>query len=174
MTKALFLDRDGVVNIDKEYLYKIDEFEFVDGIFDICKLFLKHNFILIIITNQSGIGRGYYTQKDFEVLNSWMIKQFAKQNIKISKTYFCPHTPQDDCVCRKPKAYMINQAVKKFDIDVSKSVLIGDKDSDIICGKTAKIAKTIYINHDKNTNSNINIKDFKELIQKHSYVWSKA
>ncbi len=172
MTKALFLDRDGVVNIDKKYLYLAKEFEFVETIFDICKLFLKNNFIIIIITNQSGIGRGYYTQKDFKLLNSWMIEQFVKNNIKISKTYFCPHTPQDNCECRKPKTYMIDEAVKRFDIDVSRSVLIGDKNSDIMCGKTAKIGKTIYINKDRNKNSDINIENFEKLKQKHSYVWS--
>ncbi len=172
MTRALFLDRDGVINIDKQYLYRIEDFEFVAGIFDICRLFLSHGFIIVVITNQSGIGRGYYTTLDFEVLNRWMIEQFAKNDIKISLTYFCPHTPQQNCVCRKPKTYMIDEAVKKFDIDVAGSVLIGDKDSDIICGKRAKIDKTIYINKDINKNSDINIEDLKELKQRHSHLWS--
>jgi len=172
MTRALFLDRDGVINIDKQYLYRIEEFEFVPGIFDICRLFLSHGFIIVVITNQSGIGRGYYTTEDFEALNIWMIEQFANNDIKISQTYFCPHTPQQNCVCRKPKTYMIDKAVKKFDIDLAGSVLIGDKDSDIMCSKNAKIGKTIYINKDTNKNSDINIGSFKELKQKHSHLWS--
>ena len=87
MQKALFLDRDGVINVEKDYLYKIEDFEFIDGIFDALKYLQSLGYIFIVVTNQSGIGRGYYTQEDFNRLTTWMIKEFRKHNINIQSVY---------------------------------------------------------------------------------------
>jgi len=81
-TKALFLDRDGVINKEKDYLYKIEDFEFINGVFEACKYFQDQGYIIIVVTNQSGISRGKYTQKDFDLLTSWMINEFMKKDIK--------------------------------------------------------------------------------------------
>ncbi|WP_320661263.1 HAD-IIIA family hydrolase, partial [Campylobacter coli] len=89
--KALFLDRDGIINIDKKYIYKIQDFEFCDGIFELCRYFLAQKYLLFVATNQSGIARGYYTQEDFFKLCDFMLNEFLKENIKIDKIYHCPH-----------------------------------------------------------------------------------
>ncbi|MGZ3874473.1 MAG: D-glycero-beta-D-manno-heptose 1,7-bisphosphate 7-phosphatase [Mucilaginibacter sp.] len=147
MRKALFLDRDGVINIDKNHLFKIEEFEFVDGIFDLCKKFQDYGYIIIVITNQAGIARGYYTIDDFNKLTVWMTEQFKAKGIVISKVYFCPHHPDfdQDCYCRKPNPGMILDAIKDFDIDPSQSLLIGDKQSDLEAGRAAGIKKLILV-----------------------------
>lgn len=141
MNKALFLDRDGVVNKEKNYLYKIEDFEFIDGVFETCKYFQDRGYLIIIITNQAGIARGKYTEEDFEILTKWMKKEFNNENIKISKVYHCPHHPDfnGECECRKPKSKMILDAQKEFDIDLENSILVGDKNSDIEAGINAGV-----------------------------------
>lgn len=147
MNKALFLDRDGVVNKEKNYLYKIEDFEFIDGVFETCRYFQKQGYLIIIITNQAGIARGKYTEKDFEILTKWMIKEFEKENIKISKVYHCPHHPDfsGDCECRKPNIGMLMEAQKEFDIDLKNSILVGDKNSDIEAGINTGIHQNYLI-----------------------------
>lgn len=145
MQKAVFLDRDGVINIEKEYLYKIKDFEFIEGLFDSLKYLQKLNYKLFIITNQSGISRNYYTIEDFNILTSWMLKEFEKNGIKISQVELCPHGPNDNCDCRKPKTAMIKNILKNFSIDLENSWLIGDKTSDILCAKNANIKNTIQV-----------------------------
>jgi D-glycero-D-manno-heptose 1,7-bisphosphate phosphatase len=147
MNKALFLDRDGVVNKEKNYLYKIDDFEFIDGVFETCRYFQNKGYLIIIITNQAGIARGKYTVQDFEILTEWTIKEFEKESIKISKVYYCPHHPDfsGECECRKPKAKMILDAQKEFDVDLSHSILVGDKNSDIKAALNAGIKNNYLI-----------------------------
>lgn len=145
MKKALFLDRDGVINIEKNYLYKIEDFEFFEGTFETLKKVQNLDYKIFIITNQSGIKRGYYTKEDFHKLNSWMVKEFEKNGVKISEVKFCPHGPDDNCNCRKPKTAMIDEILKKHDIDLENSWLVGDKNSDIKCAKNANIKNTIQV-----------------------------
>jgi len=155
MKKALFLDRDGVINEEINYLHRIDDFVFINEIFDICHFYQKRDFIIIVITNQAGIAKGYYTEKDFEVLSEWMIHEFAKNEIHIEKVYHCPHHPDvtGNCECRKPKPGMIFQARDEFNIDLSQSVLIGDKLSDIEAGLNAGINCVCYM---ENLRKNLN------------------
>lgn len=145
--KALFLDRDGTINIEKNYVYKIDDFEFQPGIFDLIRKYQEDNFLIFIITNQSGIARGFYSEHDFEILNNWMLDIFKSERIKITKVYYCPHHPDitGTCDCRKPKAGMIYQAIEQFNISAVNSVLIGDKKRDILAGENAGIGKNLYI-----------------------------
>jgi D-glycero-D-manno-heptose 1,7-bisphosphate phosphatase len=112
---------------------------------------------IIVITNQSGIGRKYFTENDFLKLTNWMIDKFNENNIKILKVYHCPHSPDENCDCRKPLPGMINQAISDFDIDLNKSWLIGDKISDIQAAINAKIKNNILINSSyvKNDRDNI-------------------
>ncbi|UCN01049.1 D-glycero-beta-D-manno-heptose 1,7-bisphosphate 7-phosphatase [Sulfurimonas sp. SWIR-19] len=144
MKKALFLDRDGVINVEKEYLYKREDFEFIDGIFDLCKYYQNLGYLIIIVTNQSGIARGYYTEEDFQVLTDWMIQEFKKRNINITKVYHCPHHPDINikCSCRKPEPGMILEAQKKFNLDLIHSLMIGDKQRDIEAAVNAGISET--------------------------------
>jgi len=143
--KAIFLDRDGVINIEKDYLYKIEDFEFISGVIEAMKYFQEKGYLLFVITNQSGIGRNYYTEDDFNTLTSWMQEVLKKQNILISQVEFCPHTPNDNCTCRKPLTGMIDNILKNFNIDLENSWLIGDKNSDILCAKNANIKNTIQV-----------------------------
>ena len=144
--KALFLDRDGIINDDSQgYTYKIDAFFFMPYIFDFISLFIEKGYSIFIVTNQSGIGRGYYSQEDFATLNFWLMGQFQKRHIQIEKIYYCPHSPQEQCVCRKPLTGMIDQALQDFPIDLAQSIMIGDKQSDIDLATNASIAKSIGI-----------------------------
>lgn len=145
--KAVFLDRDGVINREVEYLSKISDFEFIPGVFQACHLFQNNGFKLIVITNQSGIARGYYTIEEFHILDRWMHKRFNEEGILISGTYFCPHHPslgvetyKKKCLCRKPNPGMILRAVAEHKLDLSKSLLFGDKLSDIEAGKRAGVS----------------------------------
>lgn len=144
-TKTIFLDRDGVINKEKNYLFKISEFEFIDGIFDACRYFISINFNIIVITNQSGIERGLYTEIDFNKLNIWMINEFKKNNVEILDVFHCPHVTTSNCNCRKPKPGMLIEAQIKHEIDLSKSWMIGDKESDIKAAKSAGVDKTILL-----------------------------
>ncbi|MCK9455553.1 D-glycero-beta-D-manno-heptose 1,7-bisphosphate 7-phosphatase [Sulfurimonas sp.] len=133
MNKALFLDRDGVINVELNYLYKIEDFKFIENIFKLCRYYQNLGYIIVVVTNQSGIARGYYSEFAFNKLTSWMIKEFAAEGIKITKVYHCPHHPDisGECDCRKPEPGMILKAAKELDIDLRQSVLIGDKERDI-------------------------------------------
>lgn len=144
MKKALFLDRDGVINVEKDYLYKIEDFEFIEGIFDLCKFFQAQGYLIIVATNQSGIARNYYSEEDFNILTDWMIKEFKKQNIEIAKVYYCPHHPKisGKCDCRKPNPGMFLDAKNEFKIDLKNSVMVGDKERDIEAALNAGVQET--------------------------------
>lgn len=145
--RAVFFDRDGTINVDKHYLHLIEDFEFLPGAVEALRILQDKGFLLVIITNQSGIARGYYKEEDFLNLNEWMIDNLNKQDIKVDKVYYCPHLPDArieeyrlDCSCRKPKLGMYYQAVKDFkenyniEIDLDASYAIGDKMRDLaIC-----------------------------------------
>ena len=143
--KIIFLDRDGVINYDYGYVSKIDNFEFIEGVFEACKYFQKLNYEIIIVTNQSGIGRGYYNEKEFYTLTQWILDRFKEHEINILKVYFCPHSPEEKCRCRKPNIGMIENACKDFDIDLDNSWLIGDKITDIQTAINANIKNYILI-----------------------------
>ena len=143
MKKALFLDRDGVVNVEKDYLYKIEDFEFIDGIFDLCRYHASQGYLIFIVTNQSGIARGYYSEDDFQVLTEWMRSEFLKKGIKIQEVYYCPHHPDitGECECRKPKPKMLLDAQKKYNLDMQNSLLVGDRQRDIDAGFNAGVSR---------------------------------
>ena len=143
--KTIFLDRDGVINKDKKYLFKKDDFEFIDGVFDACLYLSNLDYKIIIITNQSGISRGYYNESDFKNINEWMLEQFRLNKINILDTFYCPHSPEDNCLCRKPKPGMLLEAQKKHTIDMHNSWLIGDKEDDISAANVSGIFNTILV-----------------------------
>lgn len=143
---ALFLDRDGVINIDHAYVSKQENFEFVDGVFDLCRAAKRLDFLIFVVTNQAGIGRGYYTEKEFLDLTDWMCSVFIKERCKIDQVYFCPTHPDHglgeykiDSPFRKPSPGMISQAAQEHGINLSRSVLVGDKETDIQAGIAAGV-----------------------------------
>ncbi len=144
--RALFLDRDGVVNADHGYVHRPDQFQFVDGVFELCRAARERGYLLVIVTNQSGIGRGYYSQRDFDELTRWMRGEFAAHGLSIDGVYFCPYHPRHgkgafrrESDCRKPQPGMLLEAAQELGIDLAASVFVGDKTSDISAGVAAGV-----------------------------------
>ena len=149
---AIFLDRDGVINQERGYVHKIDEFHFIDGVFDACREMSKAGYRLIIITNQAGIARGYYTEDEFHHLTKWMLDEFRQHGVEIDDVYYCPHHPvhgvgkyRRDCDCRKPAPGMILRAAKEHSLDLRHSILVGDKATDIEAGRAAGIGCCVLV-----------------------------
>ena len=150
--KALFLDRDGVINVNYGYVHKIKDFNFIDGIFDLTRAATDKNYIICIVTNQAGIGRGYYSETEFHSLTDWMCEQFKKEEVVISKVYYSPYHPthgigkyKKNHDSRKPQPGMLLQAINDFNIDVDCSILIGDKATDIQAAIAAGLRTNIYL-----------------------------
>ena len=145
-TPALFLDRDGVINVDIGYLHKPEDCIFVDGIFDLVKRANSLGYKVFIVTNQAGIARGYYTKAHFLEFSAWMKEEFNRHLAHIDEIYFCPHHPAHgvgeyltECDCRKPAPGMLLKAQAAFDIDMQASVMVGDNISDLEAAKAAKV-----------------------------------
>ena len=144
INKAILLDRDGTINVEKDYLYRIEDFEFIPGVIDALRILQEAEFKLIIITNQSGIARGYYSLQDYERLNAWMMGELKKHRINITAAYFCPHHPEATiiqyrvrCSCRKPNLGLFEQAVRDYDLDLNQCFAVGDELRDCsICEST--------------------------------------
>lgn len=152
MNRAVLLDRDGVINEDRHYLYRPEEFCFMDHIFKFCRAAQQKAYLLIVVTNQSGVARGYYTEDAFLSLNQWMCKQFKEQGILIDKVYYCPYHPEKgvgrykmDSYDRKPNPGMILKAKEEFNLDLKNSILIGDKDSDMHAGRRAGVGRLLLL-----------------------------
>jgi D-glycero-D-manno-heptose 1,7-bisphosphate phosphatase len=165
----IFIDRDGVINIEKNYLYKIKDFEFCPYVIESLQELQNIGYKFIIVTNQSGIGRGYYTEEDFNKLTNYMLDLFKKNNIKILDIFHCPHNPNDNCNCRKPKIGMFESAKQKYDINTSKTIMIGDKNSDMLFAKNSKIKTKILVKTghtiDDTSNADYVCNDLKEVVK---------
>jgi D-glycero-D-manno-heptose 1,7-bisphosphate phosphatase len=143
--KAVFLDRDGVINRDTGFVRRAEEFEFLDGAIETLQELQRRGYVLVVITNQSGIGRGYYTLEDFQQVNAWMLDRLASNGITVAGVYCCPHGPDAGCECRKPAPGMILQAQREHGLDLTQSWLVGDKSSDIEAAERAGIRQTLLI-----------------------------
>lgn len=153
MKKILFLDRDGVINIDHSYVYKIEDFEWIPGIFEGLKKAVKDGYECIIVTNQSGVARGYFTEDDVQKLQKYIEESFAAEDIPLLGYYYCPHLPDAPiskynkvCKCRKPEPGMLLQAMKDISVDKNQSFLIGDSKRDIVAANRAGIRGYLYQN----------------------------
>ena len=172
--KTIFLDRDGVINKEVNYLHKIDDFEFIEGIFEACDYLQSIGYSIIIVTNQSGIARNYYKDEDFNILTDWMIAEFKKNNIDILDIYYCPHGPNSKCNCRKPKPGLLLEAKIQHNIDMKNSWMIGDKEDDIQAAMYAGIKNTVLVRSGHNVDESNSkamffldsIKDIKRIILK--------
>jgi len=152
LTKAAFLDRDGVINVDTGYVYRWEEFEFISGYLEALKVLQENGYLLFIVTNQSGIARGKYTIKEYEFLTDAMVNHLSINGINITEVYYCPHLEGSlikkynvACDCRKPKPGMLVRAATEWGINLGESILIGDKASDIEAAKLAGIGKAYKI-----------------------------
>lgn len=152
MRRALFLDRDGVINIDHGYVHKREDFQFVDGIFDLVKAVKAAGYLVIVVTNQAGIGRGYYTEAQFLELMDWVRSAFRQHEGDLDAVYFCPYHPEHgigeykrESSCRKPEPGMLLQAAHEHDIDLSASVMVGDSAKDMQAGEAAGVGRLFYL-----------------------------
>ncbi len=148
--RALFLDRDGVINVDHGYVHHTENFEFIDGIFEVARAAFIRGYKVIVVTNQAGIARGYYSEQQFHQLTAWMCKQFLNAGATIEKVYFSPFHPSEglgeykkDDISRKPNPGMLLQAQNEFNLNLANSILIGDKASDIQAGIAAGVGLNI-------------------------------
>jgi D-glycero-D-manno-heptose 1,7-bisphosphate phosphatase len=149
---ALFLDRDGVINVDFGYVHRADQVAFIDGIFDLCRTAHERGYLTVVITNQAGIARGIYSEADFRNLMDWMKTRFAAADAMIDAVYHCPHHPEHGhgiyhqrCTCRKPEPGLFLAAQRDLSLDLSKSILVGDKMRDIEAGRRAGVARRILL-----------------------------
>ncbi len=153
---ALFLDRDGVVNVNHGYVHKAEDTDFIDGIFELVKCANHLGYAVVVATNQAGIGRGYYSEEVFEGYMAWMRGVFLKRGANIDAVYFCPHHPEHgigrykrDCFCRKPNPGMILQAAEDLSLSLSQSVFVGDSESDMIAAHRAGIPNRFMLTPDR-------------------------
>lgn len=149
--KVAFFDRDGVLNVDKSYLYKIEELEWIEGTFEAMAYLKEKGYLVLVVTNQSGIARGYYTVDDMNKLHQHMQEQVAQNGGKIEKFYYCPHLKDGgvaeyavDCDCRKPKPGLILQAMAEYEVDTENSFLIGDKPRDVESAEAAGLKGYLF------------------------------
>ena len=150
--KALFLDRDGVINVDKGYVHTPAQTEWVDGIFELGQAATALGYVLVVVTNQAGIARGYYSEAEFARYSDWLRAQFAAQGLRIEAIYHCPHHPtagvgelRRECECRKPKPGMLLQAARDLHLDLSRSALVGDQPWDLQAARDAGVARAFQL-----------------------------
>ena len=151
MNKAVFFDRDGTLNEEVHYLHKIEDFKWIEGAIDAIKFCNDNGYLAIVITNQSGVARGYYPESDIMKLYDWMNDDLAKHGARLDGIYYCPHHPTGkvkeyaiDCDCRKPKPGMLFKAQKDHNIDLKSSYLIGDGVRDVECAEAAEVKGIRY------------------------------
>lgn len=140
MKKAVFLDRDGVINVERGYTHRLEDFVILPDLIEVLQLLQKRGYLLIVISNQSGIAKGLYKQTDVEILHKFMVEEFTKNGIKLSEIYYCVHHPDvSKCICRKPDSLFVEKALARFDIDAKQSYFIGDKERDTEASEKAGV-----------------------------------
>jgi len=149
---ALFLDRDGVINIDHGYVHMPENFSFIEGIFDIVSFANHAGYLVVVVTNQAGVGRGYYTEEQFYALTRWMVARFSERGGQIDAVYFCPYHPEQgigdyrrESSFRKPAPGMLLQAKMDLGIDLERSIIIGDRLTDMIAGRAAGVGTLLHL-----------------------------
>ena len=140
MNKAIFLDRDGVINVERGYTHRLEDFVILPDLIESLQLFMQKGYLLIVVTNQSGIAKGLYTREDVELLHAFLEQEMEKNRIVLSEIYYCVHHPDvSNCICRKPGSLFVEKALARFDIDPAKSYFIGDKERDVQAGESAGV-----------------------------------
>jgi D-glycero-D-manno-heptose 1,7-bisphosphate phosphatase len=152
VSKAAFLDRDGVINEDRAYVYRIADFQFIPGSIEALRALREAGYLLVVITNQSGIARGLFSEADYQELQEHMRARLSEAGVPLDSIQYCPHLPDApigqyrlDCECRKPRAGMIRTAAEQLNIDLSRSVLIGDRQADVEAGRAAGVGRCFLV-----------------------------
>ncbi|MGP8216245.1 MAG: D-glycero-alpha-D-manno-heptose-1,7-bisphosphate 7-phosphatase [Bacteroidia bacterium] len=141
MNKAVLLDRDGVINLEREgYTYRIEDFILLPDVITALQILQERGYLLIVISNQSGVAKGVYSIDDVEKLHGHLESRLKKNGIHLKEIYYCPHHPEyGNCICRKPDSELVEKAIARFEIDMEKSYFIGDKERDVLAGKKAGV-----------------------------------
>jgi D-glycero-D-manno-heptose 1,7-bisphosphate phosphatase len=140
MNKAVFLDRDGVINVERGYTHRLEDFVILPDLVENLQDYLKKGYLLIVVSNQSGIAKGLYTQAEVETIHSFLTNELTKRNIHLSEIYYCVHHPDVcRCICRKPDSLFVEKALARFNIDPARSYFIGDKDRDVEAAEKAGV-----------------------------------
>lgn len=140
MMKAVFLDRDGVINVERGYTHRLEDFVILPDLIEVLQLLQKKGYLLVIVSNQSGIAKGLYKQSEVEILHKFMADEFIKNGITLSEIYYCIHHPDvSKCICRKPDSLFVEKALARFDINAEQSYFIGDKERDIEAAEKAGV-----------------------------------
>lgn len=140
MNKAVFLDRDGVINFERGFTYRLEDFKILPDVFEMLRKWQDKGYLLVVASNQSGIAKELYKQEDVEMLHEYLLNELRKNKIVISEIYYCVHHPDvSKCICRKPDSLMVEKAAARFNIDVKKSFFIGDKDRDVEAAEKAGV-----------------------------------
>lgn len=163
---AVFLDRDNTLNIDPGYLSDPDALELFADVPEGLARLKKCGLLLLVLSNQSGIGRGYYTAADARAVNA-KINAILPREAAIDAFYFCPHTPEEGCSCRKPAPGLLEQACRDFDVDLNRSFMVGDKESDVLLGRQAGL-KTLLLNREglkRETEADKEVSSFREAVE---------
>jgi hypothetical protein len=149
--KAIFFDRDGTLNVDVDYLHDPADFVWTEGAVDAVRWANEHGYLAIVVTNQSGVARGYFPESDVTRLHDWMNNELGKYGAHIDALYYCPHHPaakiaayRRDCDCRKPAPGLILRALREYDIDPAASLMIGDAPRDVLCAEQAGVRGVLY------------------------------
>ena len=159
-SKAIFFDRDNTLIIDSNYMHKLEDLRFYDDTFSALKKIQNKGYLLFIVTNQSGIGRGYFTVQQMQQFNQLMLNKLSEQEIEIKDIVFCPHAPEDNCDCRKPSPKLINDLIEKYNIDKETSFMVGDKLSDAEAGSNAGIKGILIKKEDERFKTFQNLTEF--------------
>ncbi len=178
--KAIFLDRDGTINVEKHYLYKISDFEYIAGVIDGLRILSDMGYLLVIVTNQSGIARGYYTEEDYLKLDQWLKDDLAEKGIYIAGSYYCPHLPSGvvfkyaiDCDCRKPKTSLYWKAAEELNIDMECSFAVGDKERDLSICKESRVKGILLSDNKDDSDAYFICSDWKQIVDtiRQQEVW---
>ena len=150
--RALFLDRDGVINVEVGYLHRVEDVKFVPGIFSLCRTAMRLGYRLVVVTNQAGIARGFYTEADFDALMAWMAEAFRGEGVELDAVYHCPFHPEHgvgeyrrEHEDRKPGTGMLRRAVREFGVSLADSVMVGDRCSDIAAANSAGLKQVFLV-----------------------------
>jgi D-glycero-D-manno-heptose 1,7-bisphosphate phosphatase len=177
---ALFLDRDGVVNVEVGYLHRSDEVQFVPGIFSLCRTAMRLGYALVVVTNQAGIARGFYTEADFEVLMAWMREELRREEVVLDGVYYCPYHPEHgvgeyrrEHEDRKPGPGMLRRAAKDLGISLGDSVLVGDRCSDVAAANAAGLRQAFLVHGTEQTPCAGEYRDVKTLAEVERWLVGK-
>jgi D-glycero-D-manno-heptose 1,7-bisphosphate phosphatase len=146
LKKVVFLDRDGTINVDSaDYIKSRSEFEFIPDSIEAIRDLTANGFTAIVITNQSALARRFVSPEELDAMHAMMCREVAAAGGKITDLFFCPHLPDEGCECRKPAPGLIDQAHRKYNIDLSDSIMVGDSAKDIACGRNAGCGRTVLV-----------------------------